>query len=133
MSSWNLCPGNCRMHRDLVYLFVVTAEAQRGSITTVVGLLPQLGPEMGGRPHLPFPYLPSGLAPPIQKGLTPFQACSWVAPVTEHTMGCMCGEALAPRGWAVRSTVLHRGLRPGPALTGNPFLSGCHMGFCALP
>nr|XP_035123401.1 uncharacterized protein LOC108589499 isoform X1 [Callithrix jacchus] len=78
---------------------------------------------MGGWPHLPFPCLPSGLAPPITKGVTPFQACSWMAPVTENTMDCMCGEAPAPRGWAVRSTVLHRGLRPDPTLTGNPLPS----------
>nr|XP_012325366.1 putative protein ZNF720 isoform X8 [Aotus nancymaae] len=51
------------------------------------------------------------------------RACSWMAPVTEHTMDCMCGESPAPGGWAVRSTVLHRGLRPDPALTGNPLPS----------
>ena len=33
MSGWNPPPGNRRMHGDLMYLFVITAEDRQVSIT----------------------------------------------------------------------------------------------------
>ncbi|XP_038614939.1 clustered mitochondria protein homolog isoform X2 [Tachyglossus aculeatus] len=118
MSGWNPPPGNRKMHGDLVYLYVVTAEDRHVSITastrgfylnqstaysfnpkpasprflshSLVELLNQISPAFKKN----FAALQKKRVQrhPFERIATPFQVYSWTAPQAEHAMDCVRAE-----------------------------------------
>ncbi|MXQ84647.1 hypothetical protein E5288_WYG020877 [Bos mutus] len=118
MSGWNPPPGNRRMHGDLMYLFVITAEDRQVSITastrgfylnqstayhfnpkpasprflshSLVELLNQISPTFKKN----FAALQKKRVQrhPFERIATPFQVYSWTAPQAEHAMDCVRAE-----------------------------------------
>uniref|UniRef100_A0A8D0Y386 Clustered mitochondria protein homolog n=1 Tax=Sus scrofa TaxID=9823 RepID=A0A8D0Y386_PIG len=76
MSGWNPPPGNRKMHGDLMYLFVITAEDRQVSITASTRGF----------------YLNQVQRHPFERIATPFQVYSWTAPQAEHAMDCVRAE-----------------------------------------
>uniref|UniRef100_A0A8C0K9B8 Clustered mitochondria protein homolog n=1 Tax=Canis lupus dingo TaxID=286419 RepID=A0A8C0K9B8_CANLU len=118
MSGWNPPPGNRKMHGDLMYLFVITAEDRQVSITastrgfylnqstayhfnpkpasprflshSLVELLNQISPTFKKN----FAVLQKKRVQrhPFERIATPFQVYSWTAPQAEHAMDCVRAE-----------------------------------------
>ncbi|XP_024592877.1 clustered mitochondria protein homolog isoform X4 [Neophocaena asiaeorientalis asiaeorientalis] len=118
MSGWNPPPGNRKMHGDLMYLFVITAEDRQVSITastrgfylnqstayhfnpkpasprflshSLVELLNQISPTFKKN----FAALQKKRVQrhPFERIATPFQVYSWTAPQAEHAMDCVRAE-----------------------------------------
>lgn len=118
MSGWNPPPGNRKMHGDLMYLYVVTAEDRHVSITastrgfytnqsttysfnpkpanpsflshSLVELLSQISPTFKKN----FAALQKKRVQrhPFERIATPFQVYSWTAPAVEHAMDCVRAE-----------------------------------------
>lgn len=118
MSGWNPPPGNRKMHGDLMYLFVITAEDRQVSVTastrgfylnqstayhfnpkpasprflshSLVELLNQISPTFKKN----FAVLQKKRVQrhPFERIATPFQVYSWTAPQAEHAMDCVRAE-----------------------------------------
>ncbi|XP_056675616.1 clustered mitochondria protein homolog isoform X2 [Monodelphis domestica] len=118
MSGWNPPPGNRKMHGDLMYLFVITAEDRHVSITastrgfylnqstaynfnpkpasprflshSLVELLNQISPTF--KKHFSLLQKKRVQRHPFERIATPFQVYSWTAPQVEHAMDCVRAE-----------------------------------------
>ncbi|KAK7882100.1 hypothetical protein WMY93_028274 [Mugilogobius chulae] len=118
MSGWNPPPGNRKMHGDLMYLYIVTAEERHVSITastrgfylnqstsytfnpkpanpsflshSLVELLSQISPAFKKN----FTALQKKRVQrhPFERIATPFQVYSWTAPQVDHAMDCVRAE-----------------------------------------
>ncbi|XP_041919207.1 clustered mitochondria protein homolog isoform X1 [Alosa sapidissima] len=118
MSGWNPPPGNRKMHGDLMYLYIVTAEERHVSITastrgfylnqsttysfnpkpanpsflshSLVELLSQISPAFKKN----FTALQKKRVQrhPFERIATPFQVYSWTAPQIDHAMDCVRAE-----------------------------------------
>ncbi|XP_031429057.1 clustered mitochondria protein homolog isoform X2 [Clupea harengus] len=118
MSGWNPPPGNRKMHGDLMYLYIVTAEERHISITastrgyylnqsttysfnpkpsnpsflshSLVELLSQISPAFKKN----FTSLQKKRVQrhPFERIATPFQVYSWTAPQIDHAMDCVRAE-----------------------------------------
>ncbi|XP_074045317.1 clustered mitochondria protein homolog isoform X2 [Macrotis lagotis] len=118
MSGWNPPPGNRKMHGDLMYLFVITAEDRHVSITastrgfylnqstaynfnpkpasprflshSLVELLNQISPTF--KKNFALLQKKRVQRHPFERIATPFQVYSWTAPQVEHAMDCVRAE-----------------------------------------
>ncbi|XP_041796877.1 clustered mitochondria protein homolog isoform X2 [Chelmon rostratus] len=118
MSGWNPPPGNRKMHGDLMYLYIVTAEERHVSVTastrgfylnqsttytfnpkpanpsflshSLVELLSQISPAFKKN----FTALQKKRVQrhPFERIATPFQVYSWTAPQVDHAMDCVRAE-----------------------------------------
>ncbi|XP_061418058.1 clustered mitochondria protein homolog isoform X1 [Lethenteron reissneri] len=117
-SGWNPPPGNRRMHGDLMYLYVVTAEDRHVSITASTrgfylnqSTAEVFNPKSASPSHLSHSLveLLALISPtfkknfailqkkrvqrhPLERMATPFQVYSWTAPQLEHTVDCVRAE-----------------------------------------
>ncbi|TRY92541.1 hypothetical protein DNTS_024548 [Danionella cerebrum] len=118
MSSWNPPPGNRKMHGDLMYLYIVTAEDRHVSITASTrGFYLNQSTTYNFNPKPASPsFLSHSLVEllsqisaafkknftslqkkrvqrhPFERIATPFQLYSWTAPLIDHAMDCVRAE-----------------------------------------
>ncbi|XP_053363276.1 clustered mitochondria protein homolog isoform X2 [Clarias gariepinus] len=118
MSGWNPPPGNRKMHGDLMYLYIVTAEERHVSITastrgfylnqsttynfnpkpaspsflshSLVELLSQIS--LAFKKNFTALQKKRVQRHPFERIATPFQVYNWTAPQIDHAMDCVRAE-----------------------------------------